>query len=765
MRLIPSLQSTRNFVKRHPWLLTTLTLLVVCVLLLGALASRTLERLDTRIQTVFDGPKWSIPARVYARPLELYQGQEISLSATIDELNNLGYQRKNIDGPGQYNPGGNRLSVQTRGFRFADGPEPASNLVIRWSGNTISELLDTKGNDVAIARLEPVLIGRISPAQNEDRLLVSLDQLPTGLIDALLAVEDPKFYQHSGISLRGIARAMWVNLKEWRFAQGGSTLTQQLVKNLFLTRERSLKRKLTEWPMALILERRYEKDDILQAFANEVFFAQDRSRAIHGFGLASYYFFNKPIQELQTHQYALLVAMLKGPSYYNPIRHPERALKRRNLVLRIMLRDNLLDEATATAAQARDLGISRQTDIQQQPAYLDLVARQLKRDYSTEDLHKNGLSIFTNFDPLVQQALELSLDEAYVQIAAENNFTPEQTKTLETAAIVSKASTGEVVALVGGREARYAGFNRALDASRPIGSLVKPFVYLAALLQPQNYNLITTVDDTAVFLDQPDGSIWAPANFTGLSHGPVPLLTALTHSYNQAAVNTGLAIGLERISSLLTQLHPSISPAHLPSLLLGALDLSVVDVAELYQTLAASGFSTPLRAIREIQAVDGELLQRYPLAGRQVIDQASMHILNYALQNTMRKGTGRRAYRHLDPALAVAGKSGTSNDLRDSWFAGYSGDFASVVWMGNDDNSPTELTGSRGALEVWARTFAKISTTGLRFNAPSSISYAAIHPVTGKRVDSGCRGARLLPFHRHHVPPIEPEALLHSRCQ
>ncbi len=765
MHLPASARSALNFVKRHPWLLTTAVLFLIVTAILGTLASRSLERLDARIQEVFDGPKWSIPARVYARPLELYQGLSITMQDTIAELTSLGYQQQAIDGPGQFNPVGNRLSIQTRGFRFADGAEKGASLVVQWQNNAITEMRDANGNDVPIARLEPVLIGRISPAQSEDRLLVSLDQLPPGLIDALLAVEDPKFYQHPGISIRGIARAVWVNLKEWRFAQGGSTLTQQLIKNLFLTRERSLKRKLTEWPMALILERRYDKDQILQAFANEVFFAQDRSRAIHGFGLASYYFFNKPVQELKTHQFALLVGLLKGPSYYSPIRHPNRATQRRNLVLRIMQRAGLLDEAAATAAQAQPLGISRQADIQQQPAYLDLVREQLTRDYSTEDLHKNGLSIFTNFDPAVQRALEQSLDEAYDHIAMENGLDQQQLQALEAAAIISKANTGEVVALLGGREARYAGFNRALDAARPIGSLMKPFVYLTALLQPQNYSLVTPVDDSAIFLDQPDGSIWAPANFTGISHGQVPLITALTQSYNQAAVNTGLTLGVERISALLTRLNPSITPGELPSLLLGALDLSVVDTAELYQTLASSGFTTPLRVIREIQAVDGTLLQRYPLGGKQTIDQATMHILNYALQNVMRQGTGRRAYRYLDPSLAVAGKSGTSNDQRDSWFAGYSGDYASVVWMGNDDNTPTELTGSRGALEVWSRTFQKISTTGLRFNAPPSVEYAAVHPDTGVRVDEGCRGSRRLPFHRDHVPPIEARALLESRCR
>jgi len=358
-----------HFLRRYKWLLIPLLLLCIAVIMIAALSARSLGRLDDRIQQVFDGPKWSIPARVYARPLELYVGLEIDQRNVEQELTRLGYQPTDttVKKPGLFNKGApdtkSALTLYTRGFRFADGFEPAKLLKI--------------------------------PTHTEDRLLVNLEQLPKGLVDALLAVEDPKFYQHNGISIKGILRAIWVNVKERRYAQGGSTITQQLVKNLFLTRERSLRRKLTEWPMAITLERRYSKDEILQAFTNEVFFAQDSSRAIHGFGLASLYLFSKPIQELDTHEYALLVAMLKGPSYYDPIRHPERARTRRNLVLKIMHRDGLLTADALAHSLKQPLSIAKSKD-RQQPAYLDLVKNQLTRDYSTEDLHKNGLNRITS---------------------------------------------------------------------------------------------------------------------------------------------------------------------------------------------------------------------------------------------------------------------------------------------------------------------------------------------------------------------------------
>ncbi len=754
------------FVVRHKWWFIALAVLLAALLVLFLLASRSMQRLDMRIQEVFDGPKWSIPARVYARPLELYAGLQVQADTVTKELQRLGYQLRPATGrPGQFalQPGG--LKVHTRGFKFADGFEPATELSLKWSGNQLSALTDATGKTVSITRLEPQLIGRISPAQTEDRLLIKLEQLPDGLVNALLAVEDPKFYQHNGLSIRGIARAIWVNIKERRFAQGGSTLTQQLIKNLFLTRERSIRRKLTEWPMAIALERRYSKDEILQAFVNEVFFAQDKSRAIHGFGLASLYFFDKPVQELDTHESALLVGLLKGPSYYDPLRHPQRALKRRNLVLRIMHRENLLSADALATAQAQPLDLTSATGILQQPAYLDLVKQQLTRDYSTEDLHRNGLSIFTNFDPEVQHKLEQAVDAAYDQIAVEQSLAIDDLEKLQTASVVTRADNGEVLAMLGGREARYAGFNRALDANRQVGSLLKPFVFATALSQPNTFNLSSLINDEPIYLEQPNGEVWSPANFTDESRGPVMMLDALTHSLNQASVNLGLELGIENVVAALKRYHLTKDIEPLPSLLLGAIDLSVIDVAALYQTLAASGFNTPLRAIREVQASDGQLLQRYPFNVQQRLDSATSHQINYALQNVMRAGTGRRAYRYIPGNIALAGKSGTSNELRDSWFAGYDGKHSVVVWMGHDDNTATPVTGSKGALEVWARTMANLDATSLRFNAPPSITYASVNPVTGQRTAADCPGALQLPFHQNYVPRGNPAALLANVCE
>ena len=741
--------------KRRFWLISLLLALLIVVVFSAVIAWRTLVRMDARIQEVFEGQKWSIAARVYARPLELYVGQQISQEDLTYELGLLGYRRSEQFGPGRYDVLGDRFTVHTRGFRFPDGREPTIRLTLRWQGDTLAGMSDADGNDVPIARLEPVLVGRISPAQSEDRLLVTEEELPEGLKEALLSVEDPRFYEHSGISIRGILRAVWVNIREGRYAQGGSTLTQQLVKNLFLTEERSIKRKLTEWPMAMLLDYRYEKDEILLAYINEVFFAQDRERAVHGFGLASLYYFSRPLRELRTHEFAMLVGILKGPSYYNPLRHPERAKRRRDLVLQLMNKHGELDEEALAAAIAEPLDIAQSGAVRQQPAYLDLVRRQLVDEYDINDLQRNGLAIHTNFDPLVQRKLEEAVATAYPRIQSQQGMYASQAEELETAAVVSSVDTGEVVAMIGGREPRYAGFNRALDARRPIGSLIKPAVYLTALEQPEKYHLATPLSDTAIAVEQPDGSLWQPENFTGESNGQVSLLRGMSKSLNQATVNLGLELGVDQVLNTVKRLGYEEEIQPLPSALLGAIELAPVDVLSMYQTIAGNGFKVPRRVIRSIQALDGELLKRYPLQLEKRFQDAPIYQLQFAMQTVMRSGTGRRAYWYNPTDVAFAGKTGTSNDQRDSWFAGFGGEYLAVVWMGRDDNGATPVTGSSGALEVWSAFMAGIGERGLETRQPDDIVYRWTDLKRAKLVPERCNDAVALPYQKASLAIIE----------
>ncbi|NAT55703.1 transglycosylase domain-containing protein, partial [Pseudomonas syringae] len=341
----PKKQPPRSLNK---WLGWALKLGIVGLVLLGGLAIY----LDAIVQEKFSGKRWTIPAKVYARPLELFVGQKLSRDDFLIELDALGYRRESVaNGPGAAAVNGNTVDLNTRGFQFYEGTDAAQQVRVRFAGDSVADLSSGNGAKLAVARLEPLLIGGLYPKNLEDRILIKLDQAPPYLLDGLVAVEDRDFYHHFGVSPKSIARAIWVNTSQGQMRQGGSTLTQQLVKNFYLTNERSLSRKLTEAMMAVLLEIHYSKQEILEAYLNEVFVGQDGQRAVHGFGLASQYFFSQPLSELKIHQVAMLVGLVKGPSFYNPRRNPERAMERRNLVLDLFEQQGVATPEVVAAAK------------------------------------------------------------------------------------------------------------------------------------------------------------------------------------------------------------------------------------------------------------------------------------------------------------------------------------------------------------------------------------------------------------------------------
>lgn len=709
------------------------------LLVLGVLAALLLVYLDALVSTTFRDRRWEIPAKVYARPLELYAGLPLDIDAVAYELDLLGYRdAPRVGRPGEKRRSGQQLDIYTRGFAFPEEKVTARQVRLEFSGRRLVSL-NSEGKRLPVLRLEPVQIGGVYPRHREDRLLLKLAESPVSLRQALLAVEDKGFYQHWGISPTGIARAALANMKAGRVVQGGSTITQQLVKNYYLSSERSLLRKLTEVLMALLLELHFDKDDILEAYLNEVYLGQDGPRAIHGFGLASRHYFDRPLEQLGLHQQALLVGMVKGPSLYNPLRNPERALGRRNTVLTVMRDQEVISDVEYSVAAAMPLDLSRRPRIMNSfPAYLDLVRRQLRRDYREEDLGTRGLRIFTSFDPLLQRQAEQSIQSSL------NTLDPADE--LEAAMVVTSFDNGEVLALIGGRQPRFAGFNRALDAIRPVGSLIKPVVYLSALEQPERWTLATPLDDAALSVRMDNGREWAPRNFDRKSHGSVLLHRALSRSYNQATARLGLEVGTARVAEALRRLGVERSQPAVPAMLLGAGGLAPIDVAALYQSIAAGGFNLPLHTIREIVDAEGRLLERFPLHYERVASIESMHLLHYALREVVREGTGKTVYGVLPEGFAVAGKTGTTNDNRDSWFAGFSGDLLAVNWIGRDDNAPTGLTGAAGAARVWADFMAVSSQTPLAYRVPDRIQHYWVDESSGKLSGSDCEGARLLPF-------------------
>ncbi len=717
----------------------TRPLILRALLALAVLLGLLLVYLDALVSTTFSDRRWEVPASVYARPLELYPGLVMSADQLEYELSLLGYRPVSaLSAPGQMRRRGERIEFYSREFRFPDEARAAGRLALDFSGRRLASLRDDRGA-VSLYRLEPVQIGGIYPRHQEDRLLLKLEESPPSLRRALLAVEDRGFYEHWGVSPTGIARAAWTNLQAGRLVQGGSTITQQLIKNYYLTRERSFTRKLTEVLMAGLLELHAGKDDILEAYINEVYLGQDGPRAIHGFGLASRHYFDQPLEELGLHQQALLVGMVKGPSLYNPLRHPERARERRDVVLGVMRGENLINEAEYRVALAMPLGLSQRPRIMNSfPAFLDLVRRQLRRDYREQDLGSRGLRIFTSFDPQLQRQAEASIQRVLDGL--------EPADELQAAMVVTSFGNGEVRALIGGRQPRYAGFNRALDAIRPVGSLIKPVVYLTALEQAERWTLASPLDDGEFSVDLDGSNRWSPANFDRQSHGTVLLHRALSQSYNQATARLGMELGTERVRATLEQLGVDRGQPNVPAMLLGAGGLSPIDVASLYQSIAAGGFNLPLHTIRDVVAADGTLLQRFPLAYEQVASTQAIHLLHYALREVVQEGTGKIVYRELPAGFAVAGKTGTTNDNRDSWFAGFAGDLLAVNWIGRDDNAATGLTGATGAARVWSHFMARASTQPLAYRVPDGIEHSWIDEASGKLSGRNCANARLLPF-------------------
>ncbi len=741
-------RSKRRSSASRPWLGWIVKLSVVALVILAGVAIY----LDAVVQEKFSGKRWTIPATVYARPLELFVGQKLDKEDFLTELDALGYRReKSLSGPGTVSVASNAVEMHTRGFRFYEGVEDSQRIRVRFSGDFVAGLARMDGGDLPVARLEPLVVGGLYPAHNEDRILIKLDQVPPYLVETLVAVEDREFFNHFGVSPKSIARAVWVNLTAGEVRQGGSTLTQQLVKNFYLTNERSLSRKATEAMMAVLLELHYDKPEILEAYLNEVFLGQDGRRAIHGFGLASQYFFGRPLAELKLQHVALLVGMVKGPTYYNPRRHPERALERRNLVIDLLAEQQVVSAEEAAQAKQAPLGVTQRGSLANSsyPAFLDLVKRQLREDYRDEDLTEEGLRVFTSFDPIVQSKAEKAMTQTLQRLgkAAEG---------VEGAMLVTNPETGELQAMLGSRHPGFAGFNRALDASRPIGSLIKPAIYLAALERPSQYTLTSLLEDQPFSVKGADGKVWKPQNYGRTAHGSVFLYQALANSYNLSTARLGLDLGVPEVLKTLARLGASPDWPAYPSMLLGAGGLRPIEVAGVYQTIASGGFNTPLRAIRSVVAADGEPLSRYPFKIEQRFDPGAIYLTQYAMQRVMREGTGRSVYNQVPNSLTLAGKTGTTNDSRDSWFAGFSQDLLAVVWLGRDDNGKTSLTGATGALQVWADFMRRADPLPLQMSMPDNVSMSWVDARTGEGSSENCPDAVQMPYIRGSEPAPGP---------
>jgi penicillin-binding protein 1B len=725
--------------------------LLLCMVMAVALTIWVVH-LDRQVTQQFQGRHWSVPARVFAAPLEVYVGAPVSAGDLEQELQRLHYRPGDpAAGAGYYRRRGNNFDLHTRRVRFIDEQREGQLVSIAADDSSITALKQPNGAELPLFRLDPPVIGSISPVHGEDRLILAPADVPPLLRAGIKLIEDRRFDEHHGVDLRGILRAIWVNLRARRVVQGGSTLTQQLVKNYFLTDEQTAGRKITEAVMALRLEKHFPKDDILVAYLNEVYLGQDGSRAIHGFGLGSEYYFAKPLGELDVGELAVLIGIVKGPSYYDPRKHPDRVLARRNLVLHELAEARLIDEATASRATASPLGL-RPPGGNYVPAYLDLVRRDLKRDYAEADLAAAGLSVYTSLDPRAQAAAERALTQNLKRLDAASKVKNDH---LDGAVIVTEPGSGDVIAVVGGRDVGTSGFNRALDAHRPIGSLVKPAIYLTAL-ESGNYNAATIVEDAPVQLKLQDGSIWSPENFEHQFYGQVPLARALADSMNAATVKLGLELGLPKVSETLQKLGLEQAPVQNPSMLLGTVEMAPLDVVRIYTSLANGGFRTRLRTVRAVLDEQGKALKSFKVQVEEAAPPAAVYELDQMLTLVVTHGTAHEAAARM-PHTVAAGKTGTSSDTKDSWFAGFTGSYLAVVWVGYDDNRPTGLAGATGALPVWIDALSTLKSSSFQPVPPETVEDRWIDFRDGLETTPSCSSdAVVISVPRGTVIPLKP---------
>ncbi|WP_111980172.1 penicillin-binding protein 1B [Algibacillus agarilyticus] len=744
-------KKTANFVQRwlvvQKWLVKTsikLSFLLICALVFWG------GYLDVQIEKKFGGMKWQLPIQVVGQATLFSKGDAVSSLQIKQYLDQLDYRSvAQVLNPGEYEISAGQITLYRRQFQYAlpqsqhEYSVHPQHIRITLNDDRITHLFDlTTSQQIGSFRLEPFVIDRIQTHSLEDREFVRLSQLPELLKDTLLLVEDRGFYEHYGVSPIAIGRALYHNIKAGRTVQGGSTLTQQLVKNMFLTNERSLWRKIREAYIAVLLDAQYSKAEILEAYINEVYLGQNNARGVHGFALASRFYFGKQVAELAPNEIAMLVAIVKGPSYYNPRRYTERTLERRDLVLRLMTENNLISRDEYEHNIIKPLNTTDQDKLSagRYTHYMTLVKQELKQLLTQLPSKKrlSGLKIYTHFDPVKQSNAQRALTHKINDL--ENDRTLQN---LQGAIVVVNSKTGGVNALVGDKNIHYSGFNRALNAKRNIGSLIKPAIYLTALQQPKEYSLASMIEDKAITLASNAGKRWSPENYDHKFLGHVMLLDALVTSRNVPAVNIGMKLGIDQVTAQLQTLGVKSAIPQYPSMLLGSVTLSPYEVAQLYQPIANMGFKNNLHTIIGIYDQKQSVVAP-KRATKQAIDQGSAYLLNYALQEVTRHGSARWLSQQFKQTR-FAGKTGTTNDTRDSWFVGYDQAELAVVWLGHDDNASTSLTGSSGALRVFTEYQKQRSPVSLVIAKPQAVSMGYFSLSSGQPVEADCDNTRMLP--------------------
>jgi len=708
------------------------------------------ESIEDTLLAKFDGERWEVQAKIFSDSFSVYPGLRVDTDAFRQRLERLDYQRVN-DSPSRrgsyhFSKQPHTLELWLHAFQYSSGEEPGRKLRMELDdlGRVIEIVEVAGGKEIDDFSLEPALLSGVATRPVEDRRVLRLDEFPPLLVRSVLAIEDRRFFEHYGVDVRSLARAVAVNAVSGEVRQGGSTLTQQLMKNFFLTDERTASRKLREAAMALVAERRFSKGEILENYLNEIWLGQSGARAIHGMGEAARFYFGRDVGDLSLAQTATLAGIIRAPSFYSPHRHPERAQSRRDLVLAELFEQGDIDQAQYESALNEPMQTaSPDSGGLRAPYFVDYVARELGKRYPRRVLDSEGYRVFTTLDPEMQaiadSVVAANVHEMETDIA---EAVAEAGQPLRAALIAIEPRTGKVRAMVGGRDYGMSQFNRAIDMRRQPGSTFKPIVMLAALggerVGARHFKPTTTVIDERIQWEW-KGQVWSPRNYEGEFYGPVTVREALEHSLNSATASIARDVGVQPIRDLAVRLGMTPDLGVYPSIVLGGQAVPLLDMAKVFSVLAAGGMrATPL-SVRRVVSGDGRVVEGNEVEIRRVVPAADAYLVTHLMEGVMERGTGATArskgFKH--PA---AGKTGTSNDYKDAWFVGFTPDLLVAVWVGFDEAASMERAGSEAALPIWIDFMrqALADHPHTSFDIPPGIQIIDIDKKTGEIARPDC---------------------------
>ncbi|MCD6569966.1 MAG: PBP1A family penicillin-binding protein [Deltaproteobacteria bacterium] len=699
------------------------------------------------IRQISTGLIWHIPTKIYSDVTWIRDNTDIERIGLASRLKRLRYRLvEDVKSPGEYSKSNDEITMYLRPFGYPDNKFNGLMIKIEVRDGKVKDIIrvDTDEAIKEIA-LEPEIIAEVFGESHEDRLIISLDECPIDLINAIICTEDKRFFEHFGIDIFSIIRAIFVNIEHGGIVEGGSTITQQLIKNMFLTSKRSILRKMKEAWMAFIMEMIYTKKDILEMYINEIYMGQSGHVSIHGMARAARLYFDKDISKITLDEAALLAGIIRAPNYYSPYTYPNRAIARRDTVLELMLREDKITKEVYDRATKTPLSVIPQnTQKKQAPYFIDYLLACIEDQYSKRCLTKGGYHIFTTIDTHMQSVAE--------DVLAHNlkSLSRGKRPDIEGAIVICDPKTGEIKAMVGGHNYAETQFNRAIQMKRQIGSLIKPIIYYTALRR--GYTLSTFIQDSPITVDPGSGKRWSPTNFDGLSHGSIMLIDALAHSYNMATVRLGMDIGIDNICAEIENVLPDCKIDRNPAMLLGTIELSPLDIAMFYSTFANMGFTSSPSAIKAITTENGTIIYKgdHKEEGHQILDPSIVFLVNTALNRVVTSGTAKHSIMYGMPK-GVCGKTGTTDDLRDSWFVGFTPDIVVVVWLGNDKFQPIGLTGATGAMPV-ASMILRAVEKSKEWARPNDVIFCKIDPSNGKLASLLSFNAESLPYIRGTQP-------------